>query len=363
MNTIEAKIRKIIHIDMDAFFASVEQRDFPQYRGKPLAVGGSRQRGVVAAASYEARKYGVHSAMSSTIAFKKCPEIIFVKARFEVYKEVSRQIMDIFQNYTDVIEPLSLDEAYLDVTENKVNMTSATLIARDIKKTIKTQTGLTASAGVSFNKFLAKVASDIKKPDGLTVITPDQAEEFLLQLPIKKFHGVGKVTERKMNDLGIFNGEDLLKLTEEELTDYFGKMGTYFYNVVRANDTREVTPDRIRKSISAETTFDKDVKTEEEIIFHLKDIISILFQRLNKAKKFGKTITLKVRYHDFVLQTFSKTSFDYIYLESEIFRISRDLINTINYSEKPIRLLGVGVSNLSSDEDANKPVQLSFNFF
>lgn len=244
-------LRKIIHIDMDAFYASVEQRDHPELRNKPVAVGGSGLRGVVAAASYEARKFGVHSAMPSKIALRKCPNLIFVKSSFDVYRAVSRQIMGIFRDYTDLVEPLSLDEAYLDVTLNKCSIPCATAIAREIRSRIRLETNLTASAGVSYNKFLAKVASDMDKPDGLTVITPDQAEAFICKLPVKKFHGIGKVTAAKMEKMGIHTGADLKARTETELVHFFGKSGHYFYKVVQGFDDREVKPHRIRKSIGA----------------------------------------------------------------------------------------------------------------
>ena len=254
----KSKYRKIIHIDMDAFYASVEQMDQPELKGKPIAVGGSRERGVVAAASYEARAYGVHSALASSIAARRCPHLIFVKPRFDRYKEVSGQIMEIFQSYTNLVEPLSLDEAYLDVTYNKKNLKSAIKIAMLIRQEVKEKVGLTASAGISFNKFLAKTASDLDKPDGLSVILPEQAIPFMEQLPIEKFHGIGKVTAKKMNLQMIFKGSDLMKLERSELVRRYGKAGRHYHDIVTANDNREVKTDRLRKSIGAENTFSND---------------------------------------------------------------------------------------------------------
>ncbi len=263
-------IRKIIHVVMVAFFASVEQRDYPELRGKPVAVGGSRERGVVAAASYEARKYGVHSALSSKIAAQRCPHLIFVKARFEVYSAVSRQIREIFHSYTDLVEPLSLDEAYLDVTENKIGMPSASIIAQEIRKRIFEETGLTASAGVSFNKFLAKIGSDMDKPNGFTLITPDIAENLVAGLAIEKFHGIGKVTAAKMQHMGIVTGADLRLRSEEELVRNFGKVGRYYYRISRALDDRSVQPHRIRKSIGSERTFAVDLSEEHDLLERLE---------------------------------------------------------------------------------------------
>ncbi|MEX2590724.1 MAG: DNA polymerase IV, partial [Chitinophagales bacterium] len=300
-------IRKIIHIDMDAFYASIEQRDNPTLRGKPVAVGGSAERGVVAAASYEARKYGVHSAMPSVTAKRKCPHLIFVKHRFEVYRSVSIQIREIFRDYTELVEPLSLDEAYLDVTSNKKQMPSATLIAEEIRQRIFETTGLTASAGISFNKFLAKVASDVNKPNGITVIPPEKATAFLEQLPINKFHGIGKVTEGKMRKLGIHNGADLKGFSEIELVRQFGKSGRHYYNIVRGKDEREVEANRIRKSVGAENTFESDLSSETEMLQELEKIAAKVVQRLKKSKTKGRTITLKLKYQDFKQHTRSKS--------------------------------------------------------
>jgi len=342
----QQSIRKIIHIDMDAFFASVEQRDFPELRGKPVAVGGSSRRGVVAAASYEARKYGVHSAMASAIAVRKCPQLIFVKHRFEVYREVSMQIREIFHRYTDLVEPLSLDEAYLDVTENKMGIRSAMKIAMLIKEEIFAETKLTASAGVSFNKFLAKMASDLNKPNGMATILPQEADAFLEALPIEKFHGIGKVTAEKMKRLGINNGRELKAWSEVNLLQKFGKVGRHYYRIVRAEDYRPVNPERIRKSVGAERTFSTDLYTEEEIREQLTNIVGKVVERLNPKQIKGKTVTLKLKYNDFTVNTRSKTLMHWVYTESEILRISLDLLHD-PFPEQPIRLLGIALSSLN----------------
>ena len=354
-------MRKIIHIDMDAFFASIEQRDFPELQGKPVVVGGAGKRGVVAAASYEARKFGVFSAMPSSIALRKCPELIFVKHRFDVYKDVSQQIRNIFLEYTDLVEPLSLDEAYLDVTANKKGLKSATLIAQQIKSKIKGKTGLTASAGVSINKFLAKVASDQDKPDGLFVITPKQAETFVNNLPIEKFFGIGKVTAKKMHELGISKGYELRMRTLEELTSRFGKAGKYYYNIARAIDNREVNPNRIRKSLGAERTFEDDLTTSDEILNQTCNIANILIERMNVSKTRGKTLTLKLKYNDFDVINRSKTFGHYITDADEIHQISRELIKKELPAEKGIRLIGLTISNLEpKQDDAAKQLTLDF---
>lgn len=354
-------MRKIIHIDMDAFFASIEQRDDPELLGKPVAVGGSGKRGVVAAASYEAREFGVYSAMPSAIALRKCPNLIFVKHRFDVYRQVSRQIRDIFLEYTDLVEPLSLDEAYLDVTENKKGLRSATIIAKELKSRIKEATDLTASAGVSINKFLAKVASDQDKPDGLFVITPDKAEAFVEKLPIEKFFGIGKVTAQKMHELGIRNGYDLKQLSQEELVNRFGKVGRYYYNIARAIDMREVNPKRIRKSIGAERTFESDLLEEKEILEHTDRILEILMERIAKAHVKGKTITLKLKFKDFEMLTRSHSVQHYTSDKHEIQLISRDLIKKELPAKKGIRLLGITISNLDTENKAASQ-QLTLEF-
>ena len=349
-------IRKIIHIDMDAFFASIEQRDYPEYRNKQLVVGGSKERGVVAAASYEARKYGILSAMPSKIAYQKCPDIIFVKPRFERYKEVSNQIIQIFLDYTDLVEQLSIDEAFLDVTKNKKNLPSATLIAKEIKRRIKKDCFLTASAGVSINKFLAKVASDYNKPDGLYVIKPEDAVIFVEDLPVEKFYGVGKVTAEKMHRLGIHRGIDLKKQSRAALIRHFGKVGDFYYNISRAIDNRPVNPERIRKSVGAEYTFDKDLTSSFEIIAELYKIELKLMERIKKANCKGRTLTLKIKYANFEQITRSKTYSGIIEDFDDLHKKSRELIQSFDLSDVKIRLLGLTVSNFVED---NRPVQLT----
>ncbi len=360
-------LRKIIHIDMDAFYASVEQLDNPELIGKAIAVGGSEERGVVAAASYEARKFGVRSAMSSVIAKRNCPQLIFVKPRFERYREVSRQIREIFLEYTDLVEPLSLDEAYLDVTINKKGNPSATLIAKEIRQKIKEKTGLNASAGISINKFIAKVASDINKPNGQKTVNPEEVVEFLEKLEIRKFHGVGKVTAEKMYQLGIFKGADLKLKTEEFLTENFGKSGPYYYQVVRGNHSSEVKPNRIRKSLGAERTFDTNISSEIFMLERLENIAEEIERRLKKNKVAGKTITLKIKYSDFTLHTRSKTIPYYISSKELILDISRELLFQEKMKES-VRLLGITLSNLNTGEVKGKTeekeiaVQLRFEF-
>jgi DNA polymerase IV len=353
--------RKIIHIDMDAFYASVEQRDDPDLKGKPVAVGGSRSRGVVAAASYEAREYGVRSAMPSITAFKKCPHIIFVKPRFDVYKEVSSQIREIFAEYTDLIEPLSLDEAYLDVTENKKNMEFAMDIAEEIRQKIKERTQLTASAGISYNKFLAKIASDYNKPDGSYVVTPKMSEKFIEQLPIEKFFGVGKVTAKKMHLKGIFSGLNLKQYSSSTLTRWFGKAGNYYYNIARGIDNRRVNPTRIRKSLGAERTYEFDITTKEDMIDNIEHIAEILIKRIEKSGGAGKSLTLKVKYGDFKQITRSKTLTETL-TNQQIKSIGLELLESIPEIEKGIRLIGLQTANF---EQENKDVflgQLEFDF-
>nr|WP_223816005.1 DNA polymerase IV [Adhaeribacter rhizoryzae] len=355
-------IRKIIHIDMDAFFASVEQRDNPELRGKPVAVGGSRARGVVAAASYEARKYGVFSAMASKIAQQKCPNLIFVKPRFEVYSAVSRQIREIFYSYTDLVEPLSLDEAYLDVTENKIGMPSASIIAKEIKARILAETNLTASAGVSFNKFLAKIASDLNKPNGFTLITPDKAVDLVSSLAIEKFHGIGKVTAAKMQRLGISTGADLRKRSEAELVRNFGKVGHYYYRIARAEDERLVQPHRLRKSVGSERTFEEDLTAEADMLERLQFLAQEVAHDLNRLQTTAKTVTLKLKYFDFVQQTRSKTLVTHLNAADAIFTVARDLLRTPQLPQYPVRLLGISVSNLLYAHDLAVNYQLTLDF-
>lgn len=352
---------KIIHIDMDAFYASIEQRDNPELRGKPVAVGYPERRSVVAAASYEARKYGIHSAMPSIIAMKKCPQLIFAAPRFNVYREVSLQIMNIFYEYTDLVEPMSLDEAYLDVTINKKNIQSATKIAQLIKAEIKKQTQLTASAGVSFNKFLAKIASDYKKPDGLMVIRPEDADKFIDKLPVGKIPYIGEVTEKKMHELGIYTGADLKKFSLDELLKHFGKTGIYYYKVIRNQWFSPVTTEYERKSIGAERTFDEDITDENEMLEALKAICEILANRIRNKNLRGKTVTLKIRYSDFETKTRSKTLSFLINPEYELFTIAKELLFNPIAPIKPVRLLGVQLSTLQNEDDKMFG-QLSLNF-
>lgn len=352
-------MRKIIHIDMDAFYASVEQRDNPELKGKPVAVGGTRKRGVVAAASYEARQFGVRSAMSSIVAKRKCPNIIFVRPRMEAYQAVSSIILDIFHEYTDMVEPLSLDEAFLDVTENKKGIEIATDIAEEIRAEILNKTGLTASAGVSFNKFLAKTASDVNKPNGLFIIKPSQAESYIETLPVRKFFGVGIVTAEKMNKLGIVNGADLKAWTLPALVRNFGKSGKYFYDIVRGIDNRPVNPSRVRKSIGAERTFDTDLKTKQEILETLVNIEEELIKRLNRKQRQGRTITLKIKFENFTQITRSKSAENYI-PQSQFRSIYTQLVKDIEMTNGSVRLLGLTISNL--DKPTTDFVQLEIPF-
>nr|NQU91321.1 DNA polymerase IV [Bacteroidota bacterium] len=345
---------------MDAFYASVEQRDFPEYRGKPLTVGGSRQRGVVATASYEARKFGVYSAMPSVTAYRKCPHIIFVKPRFDVYRSVSKQIREIFLRYTDLVEPLSLDEAYLDVTENKKQISFATEIAREIKRKIRSELSLTASTGVSYNKFLAKIASDYNKPDGFFLIHPNHAEKFIEKLPIEKFFGIGKVTASKMKERGIFTGADLKQQELSDLINWFGKVGSYYYKIAHGEDDREVQPDRERKSISTENTFDHDLTRRSEILTELHKIGSELYQRMEKYSMFGRTLTMKVKFSDFHQITRSKSIHHCIRNKETLLSLMEDVFLDLDFSGKGIRLLGLGISNL--DKPQTECIQLTLDF-
>jgi DNA polymerase-4 len=355
------KVRKIIHVDMDAFYASVEQMDDPVLKGKPVAVGGNRERGVVAAASYEARKYGVRSAMSGKLAALKCPHLIFVKPRFERYKALSYQIREIFYDYTDLVEPLSLDEAFLDVTENKVNNPSASLIAEEVRRRIQEELGLNASAGISYNKFLAKTASDINKPNGQAVILPKDAEAFLEKLAIEKFFGIGKVTAEKMKAIGVHNGYDLKQYSLQYLTKKFGKSGLHFFNIVRGIHLSEVQPNRLRKSLSAENTFDKDLNGEGQWIPALKDIFEELGRRTSRSGVKGRTVTLKIKYHDFSLQTRSKTFEQFPEMEN-IWETVLDLLRQ-EMLQKPVRLFGIGISNLNIElEQSHFGKQLWIDF-
>ena len=348
--------RKIIHIDMDAFYASIEQRDNPQYRGRPIAVGGSPEGrgGVVATASYEARKFGIRSAMSSKRAAQLCADVIFVRPRFEVYKEVSTRIRMIFQRYTDLIEPLSLDEAFLDVTEDKQHIGSAIEIAKMIRQSIRDELHLTASAGVSINKFVAKIASDINKPDGLTFIGPSRIKSFMEGLPIEKFFGVGKVTSEKMKKMGLHTGADLKKLTEARLVKHFGKPGHFFYQIVRGIDEREVQPHRETKSVSAEDTFPYDLTSLEEMNFQLGKIASTVFDRLERLGLKGKTITLKIKYGDFKQVTRSQSFAEVVEDEEQLAATARQLLAAADPEDKKIRLLGISISNFSETRITQK---------
>lgn len=338
-------LRKIIHIDMDAFYASVEQRDNPALRGKPIAVGRGEERSVVAAASYEARKFGVRSAMASTRAMKLCPELIFVPGRMDVYKQVSMQIHDIFHDYTDLIEPLSIDEAFLDVTENKPGIELAVDIAREIKRRIREELHLVASAGVSYNKFLAKVASDYRKPDGLCTIHPDHAQEFIDHLPVESFWGVGKVTARRMHELFIHTGRDLRNCPLDVLTHNFGKAGQLYYNFARGIDERPVEATRIRKSIGCEHTLERDLTARTALIIELYHVATELTERLKRHNFRGNTLTLKIKFHDFTQITRSLSTPESLFTLQDILPRAKQLLTEVDYEHHAIRLIGLSVSN------------------
>ena len=343
-------VRKIIHIDMDAFYASIEQRDNPEYRGKPIAVGGGPERrgGVVATASYEARKFGVRSAMPARQALKLCPKLIFVRPRFDVYKAVSDHIREIFYRYTDLIEPLSLDEAYLDVTTDKLGIGSALDIAAQIRQSIRDELQLTASAGVSVNKFVAKIASDMNKPDGLTFIGPSRIEAFMEALPVERFFGVGKVTASKMQNMGLHTGADLKKLSEAELRKKFGKSGSFFYGIVRGLDEREVRPQRETKSVGAEDTFPYDLTALEDMHDELLKITKTVYNRLLKNGLKGRTVTLKIKYHDFKQVTRSFSFEEGTDDRETIFKTACDLLSATDPESSKIRLLGISMSNFTA---------------
>ncbi len=344
------ELRKIIHVDMDAFFAAVEQRDHPELRGRPIAVGGGEERGVVATASYEARRYGVRSAMSGVMARRLCPELIFVHGRMNVYKEVSAQVHEVFHRYTDIIEPISLDEAFLDVTVNKPGIELAVEIARRIKREIREETGLVASAGVSYNKFLAKIASDWRKPDGLCTIHPDRAADFVAELPIERFWGVGPVTAKKMHSLGIHTGADLRRMPLQLLELTFGKAGRIYYDFARGIDNRPVEPVRVRKSVGCEHTIDHDIFTDAEIEQHLTQSAAELAARIARKEFHGVTLTLKVKFYDFTLISRSITSAAPYTDEARILADARKLMAGVEYDVNPVRLVGLSVSNRLSDE-------------
>lgn len=355
--------RKIIHIDMDAFYASVEQRDNPELRGNPVAVGHSEKRGVVSAASYEARKYGVRSAMSSMKAKQLCPHLIFVPGRMERYKEVSRQIHGIFHDYTDIIEPLALDEAFLDVTHNKPGIPLAVDIAKEIKRRIREELSLVASAGVSYNKFLAKIASDYRKPDGLCTIHPDQALSFIAKLPIESFWGIGPITAQKMHSIGIHKGYDLQQYTLERLKDLYGKAGELYYLFARGIDLRPVESIRIRKSVGCEHTLEKDITAQSSVIIELYHVAKELAERLEHNHFYGNTLTLKVKFYDFTQITRSLTQTQKLHTLPEILPLAKQLLTEVDYSIRPIRLLGLTVSNPKTEEPTgSKWKQLELEF-
>ena len=353
--------RKIIHVDMDAFYASVEQLDNPQLRGKPVAVGGNEVRGVVSAASYEARKFGVRSAMSGYLAKKNCPDLIFVRPRFDRYKEISNKIRKIFHEYTDLVEPLSLDEAYLDVTQNKKGNPSATLIAQEIRKRIYEELGLTASAGISVNKFVAKIASDYNKPNGQKTVNPDEVISFLEELPIRKFYGVGKVTTEKMYQLGIFTGLDLKGKSIDFLEKHFGKSGKFYYYVVRGIHNSEVKSEHIAKSVATEHTFNENLSSEIFMLEKLEVIAGELERRLKKYQIAGKTVTLKIKYSDFTLQTRSKTLPYFISDKALLFETTKELLFQ-ERMKNSVRLLGISLNNLNTEVKKTVVVQLKFDF-
>lgn len=343
------KIRKIIHVDMDAFYASVEQRDNPALRGKPVIVGGlPNSRGVVATCSYEARKYGIHSAMPSALAKRKCPHAIFIKPNMEKYRQVSKQIMEIFLSFTDLVEPLALDEAYLDVTENKVGIPSATLIAKEIKKQIYEKTQLTASAGVSYNKFLAKVASGYQKPNGLFVVTPEEAQAFIDQIPIGKFFGVGKVTEQKFLQMGVKTGKDLRRLSEETLIEHFQERGRLLYQHVRGIDERAVNPNRKRKSLGKETTLQKNVSEIAEMLPILEQLVETVSKRLKQQQLAAKCVVVKVKFADFTQATRQMTLDECTNNKETLFSHAKTLLQKFPFNGRKVRLLGVAAAELTT---------------
>jgi len=356
MSSSEA--RKILHVDLDAFYASVEQRDNPCYRGKPLVVGGlPKERGVVVAASYGARKFGIHSAMPSYLALQKCPTLVFAPPRFEVYRSISIQIHTIFKRHTDLVEPVALDEAYLDVSHNKLGLPYATTIAKQIKAAILTETNLTASAGVSVNKFLAKMASGMNKPNGLTVILPEYAADFVAALPIEKFHGIGKVTATKMHNLGIHTGADLKQYSQADLVRLFGKVGHFYYLIARAEDHRIVEPNRLRKSIGTETSFTKDLDDPQVMLLELETIAQTVEHRLQSYQTLGRTITLKVKFTDYQQITRSRTVTVAVGEAGAISQVAKELLVAVSLEGRSVRLLGISLSNLDCAQEP-KAIQL-----
>lgn len=355
--------RKIIHIDMDAFYAAVEQRDNPELRFRPVIVGGDPDsRGVVATCSYEARRFGIHSAMSCARAYRLCPHAVFVRPRFQAYRAVSAAIREIFHHYTDLVEPLSLDEAYLDVTENKPNIQSATWVAQEIRQKIKVTTELTASAGVSYNKFLAKLASDMQKPDGLTVVTPEQAQSVIDSLPVRRFHGIGRVTEQNMQSRGIFTGADLKQRSQEELANLFGKTGDYYYHIARGIDLRPVVPNRLRKSIGKEITLKEDIADRGQMLTILGELAEKVDALLQSKETSGATLTLKVKYADFQIRTRSTTRDVPITSAEEILLLAEKLLDKSVVGAQAVRLLGLTISGLTTQIQVDDPLQLEFPF-
>ncbi len=347
-------VRKIIHVDMDAFYAAIEQRDNPELKGRPVVVGGSSKRGVVATASYEARKFGIHSAMPSSQAYRLCPHAIFLKPRFSIYRAVSQQIMDIIREYSELVEPLSLDEAYIDASENLKGMQYASKVAQDIRRRIQRETQLTASAGVAPNKFLAKVASDMNKPDGLSVIVPETVSVVLHKLPIRKIPGIGAVTERKLHKLGIRTVGDLRAISERQLIGTFGKMGSWFYRIARGEDRRAVIPHRARKSMSVERTFLEDLSDKFEIEQKLRFLAEELEERLSKRSLRGRTFTLKITYSDFEKATRSITTENAISSPDQFLQMGLELLKKTEVGNRPIRLIGIGISSFLGDEEEDK---------
>mgnify|MGYP002397942177 CR=1 FL=1 len=355
--------RKIIHVDMDAFYASVEQRDNPQLRGRPVIVGGDPgSRGVVATCSYEARRFGIHSAMSSARAYQLCPQALFVRPRFDAYRAVSLQIRELFHEYTDLVEPLSLDEAFLDVTENKPGIEYGSRVAREILQQVHERTGLTASAGVSYNKFLAKIASDVNKPAGLTVVTPEQAQAFIAELPIRRFHGVGRVTEKRMLAHGIATGADLRQRSLEDLQRWFGNSGPYFYNIARGIDHRPVVPNRVRKSIGKETTLNEDCSDKGEMMLILARLAEKVAALLQARSTSGLTLTLKIKYDDFQNVTRSHTQSEPIEQPEVMLALAAELLKKTEAGARPVRLLGLTVSNLTTDIPFDGTAQMELPF-
>ena len=354
--------RRIIHIDMDAFYASIEQRDNPELRGKPIAVGHADLRGVVAAASYEARQYGVHSAMPSVSAKRLCPQLIFVPGRMKTYKEVSQQIHEIFREYTDLIEPISLDEAFLDVTQNKPGIELAVDIAREIKQKIREQLHLIASAGVSYNKFLAKIASDYRKPDGLCTIHPDTAQEFIDSLPVEAFWGVGPVTAKKMHRYGLHTGRDLHDASPDMLQRLFGKAGIMYHEFAWGIDNRPVEMLRVRKSVGCEHTLERDITASSSMIIELYHVATELTDRLRRVGFKGNTLTLKIKYEDFVVKTRSLTRPHPLCTLAEILPLAKQLLREIDYQTHPVRLIGLSISNPLEETPRSEWVQLRLDF-